>query len=78
MNLPDPAKADSVPPTSRGEEPRPLGELTCYGLTNYGRACIRAFCEEVNRRAEKNMLKTGKLEGSHYAAMTELRRELGI
>ena len=40
--------------------------------------CIRAFCEEVNRRAEDNMIKTGKLEGSHYAAMQQLRKELGI
>jgi hypothetical protein len=42
------------------------------------RATIRAFCDEVNRRAEANMLKTGKLEGSHYAAMRQLRSELGI
>ncbi len=42
------------------------------------RSTIRAFCDEVNRRAEANMLKTGKLEGSHYAAMRQLRSELGI
>ena len=42
------------------------------------RATIRAFCDEVNRRAEANMLKTGKLEGAHYAAMRQLRAELGI
>jgi hypothetical protein len=38
---------------------------------------ISAFCDEVNRRAENNMLKTGKLEGSHYAAMKQIRAELG-
>lgn len=38
-------------------------------------AIIKSFCEEVNRRAEGNMLKTGKLEGSHYAAMTQILKE---
>lgn len=37
---------------------------------------IRAFCDEVNRRAEANMLKTHKLEGSHYAAMKQLMKEM--
>lgn len=40
------------------------------------RRTIEAFCEEVNRRAELNMLKTHKLEGSHYAAMKQIRAEL--
>lgn len=30
---------------------------------------IEAFVAEVNRVAEGNMLKTGKLEGSHHAAI---------
>jgi len=30
---------------------------------------VREFVERVNRRAEENMEKTGKLEGAHYAAM---------
>jgi hypothetical protein len=34
--------------------------------------------DEIERRAEGNMLKTSKLEGSHYAAMKEVRTELGI
>jgi hypothetical protein len=42
------------------------------------RAIIRAYSAEVNRRAENKMLKTGKLEGSHYAAMREVNQELGI
>lgn len=41
-------------------------------------AIIRAYTAEVNRRAENKMLKTGKLEGSHYAAMREINAELKI
>lgn len=37
---------------------------------------IRDFCEAVERRAEEKMLKTGKLEGAHYAAMNQLRDEV--
>lgn len=40
------------------------------------RSAIMRFCEEVERQAEANMLKTGKLEGAHYAAMRKLRSEL--
>jgi hypothetical protein len=36
---------------------------------------LRAFVAEANRRAELNMLKTGKLEGSHYAAMKQIISE---
>ena len=32
---------------------------------------IRRFVKRVNRRAERKMAHTGKLEGSHYAAMCE-------
>jgi len=39
---------------------------------------IKDFCERVNRIAEVNMIKTGKLEGSHYAAMKQVRKEMGI
>ena len=39
---------------------------------------IRAYTAEVNRRAENKMLLTGKLEGSHYAAMREINAELKI
>lgn len=39
---------------------------------------IRAYTEEVNRRAEAKMLQTGKLEGSHHAAMRQINHELGI
>lgn len=37
---------------------------------------IEAFVEVVERRAEEKMLKTGRLEGAHYAAMKQLLREL--
>lgn len=46
--------------------------------TGWERFSIQMFCKEVNRRAEANMIKTGKLEGSHYAAMNQLLKELGI
>jgi len=36
---------------------------------------IDKFVEAVERRAEAHMLKTGKLEGAHYAAMKQLQRE---
>ena len=41
-------------------------------------AIIRAYTAEVNRRAENKMLMTGKIEGSHHAAMREINSELGI
>lgn len=41
-------------------------------------AAIRDFCREVNERAEQKMLITGKLEGSHKAAMDELLKEWGL
>jgi hypothetical protein len=31
--------------------------------------------KEVEQRAEEKMLKTGKLEGSHYAAMKQIAEE---
>jgi hypothetical protein len=37
---------------------------------------IRDFVEAVERKAEEKMLKTGQLEGAHYAAMKQLRDEL--
>lgn len=39
---------------------------------------IEEFVREVERRAEVNMMKTGKLEGSHYAAMKKYQKELGL
>jgi hypothetical protein len=33
---------------------------------------ISGFVEQVERKAEEKMLRTGKLEGAHYAAMKEL------
>lgn len=37
---------------------------------------IKEFVEQVERKAEEKMLKTGKLEGAHYAAMKELIADL--
>jgi len=39
------------------------------------RILISMFVQEVERRAEEKMLKTGKLEGSHYAAMKQVAEE---
>lgn len=33
------------------------------------------FVAEIEYRAEENMLKTGKLEGAHYAAMKQVAKE---
>lgn len=38
-------------------------------------AWLSAYVDEVNRRAEINMLKGGKLEGSHAAAMRQVSME---
>ena len=40
------------------------------------RGVVSAFIELVERRAENKMIMTGKLEGSHYAAMKELQKEI--
>jgi hypothetical protein len=39
------------------------------------RIFISMFVQEVERRAEEKMLKTGKLEGAHYAAMKQVAEE---
>jgi hypothetical protein len=39
------------------------------------RILISMFVQEVERRAEEKMLKTGKLEGAHYAAMKQIADE---
>lgn len=41
-------------------------------------AVLRRFYDDVCRRAERNMEKTGKLEGAHYAAMRSLLNEKGV
>ena len=40
------------------------------------RMMLHGIFDEIQRRAEANMLKTGKLEGMHYAAMKDVMREL--
>lgn len=48
-------------------------------VMNYSESAVQdavsAFYDEVCRLAEDNMLKTGKLEGAHFAAMKKLLRE---
>lgn len=41
-------------------------------------AVLRRFYDDVCRRAEHNMEKTGKLEGAHYAAMRSVLAERGV
>lgn len=42
------------------------------------RATLREIFDDIERRAEANMLRTGKLEGMHYAAMKDVRLELSV
>lgn len=44
-------------------------------LCRISKLAIQAFIDEVNCRAERNMLRTGKLEGSHHAAMKQVWEE---
>lgn len=39
---------------------------------------IANFIEACDRRAEQKMLKTGKIEGAHYAVMREFAAEMGV
>ena len=67
---------DRVCPQS-GEPATPYEHGQVAHWAGFGVAAIRAFVERVNERAESNMEKTGKLEGSHYAAMQSVLKELG-
>lgn len=42
------------------------------------RVTLREIFDEIERRAEANMMRTGKLEGMHYAALKEVRQELSV
>jgi hypothetical protein len=42
------------------------------------RALLSGIFDAVEERAEANMIRTQKLEGMHYAALREVRRELGV
>ena len=59
-------------------ESRNMPALRASMVRLSNRRLLRLFRDEVNIRAEDNMLKTGKLEGSHHAAMMQLLKELGI
>lgn len=39
---------------------------------------LKDFHKEVCRRAEEKIIITGKLEGAHYAAMSEIMKELEL
>ena len=59
--------------TQAGQAVRSTPLLGGTSLTVRDCYVIGLFCDEVERMAERNMLKTGKLEGMHYAAMRQLR-----
>lgn len=42
------------------------------------RTILREVFDEIEARAEANMMKTQKLEGMHYAALKDVRKELGV
>jgi uncharacterized protein YaaR (DUF327 family) len=52
------------------------GQNFLDGYDNIVKPIINEFVREVEKLAEEKMLKTGKLEGSHYAAMKELQRKI--
>jgi hypothetical protein len=61
---------------SAGQAVRSTPLLGGTSLTARDCYVIGIFCDEVERMAERNMIKTGKLEGAHYAAMRQLRATL--
>ena len=50
--------------------------VSVHSFDKYERAAIDRFISIVERKAEEKMLKTGKLEGAHYAAMKEMQKEM--
>lgn len=42
------------------------------------REMVRAVLDEIERRAERRMLQTHKLEGMHYSAILDVRHELEV
>jgi hypothetical protein len=52
-----------------------------YGNNSFiadARKLLALVFDDIESRAEANMLKTGKLEGMHYAALKEVRAELRV
>lgn len=47
-------------------------EKRAFQLLREHRNLLEMFCMIVDQRAQEKMLLTGKLEGSHYAAMKEI------
>ena len=66
----------TTPKTHAGQAVRSTPLLGGTSLSERDCHVIGIFCDEVERMAERNMLKTGKLEGAHYAAMRQLRATL--
>jgi hypothetical protein len=50
----------------------------CEVCETYAICVVRKFVRRVCFLAERKMLETGKLEGTHYAAMREIFKEHGI
>ena len=47
-------------------------------MTEFQLKVIKWFIDKVNEHAEQNMLKTGKLEGAHKAAMDQVLKECEV
>lgn len=47
-------------------------------LNETNKTLIGEIFDMIEEQAERNMMKTGKLEGMHYAALKEMREELDI
>lgn len=59
-------------------EPCRVGQVerVAQALDQARREAIKDFYAKVCERAESKMLKTGKLEGAHFASMKEIIAEL--
>ena len=53
-----------------------MAECRYLFCEEYNRSVINEFIGLVEKKAEFKMRITGKLEGSHYAAMKELQKEM--
>lgn len=56
-------------------DPTNLDEYTFIPSHTLSAKVAQQFYDEVCRRAEQNMQKTGRLEGAHYAAMQSVLKE---
>lgn len=75
MNFIHKAAIAQICPLS-GEPQTPYERGVVRRYVAFGTLVVQQFVEEVNRRAERNLETTGRLEGAHYAAMRSVLAEL--